>query len=275
MKCKIAVVQFRVRQYAPRDNLRRVEQFVKKAAILKANIIVFPEDLLTGPIDKRQGLADTNKTYRRRFQELARRYSIDIVPGSIIEKEGGWLYNTAYYIDSKGLIKARYRKTCLWHPERRYIKPGNEVSVFYTKYGRIGLVICWDLVFEELFRKMLKQHVKLVICPSYWCYGDAGKGARYNKNSEVDFVNSLCVSRAFENEIVLVYCNAAGKLVIGNHRDRLIGRSQITAPFYGAIKRLNHSKEAMFLQEIDVDPVLRDAEQVYKIRKDLKCVMKI
>ena len=269
MKLKIAVVQFDIKQYCSEDNLVKAEKFIKLASG-KSNIIVFPEDFITGPIKFRQDLVDSDGKFKKHFQRLAKEYNIDIVTGSFLERDEKGIYNTTYYIDSKGVVKSRYRKVNLWHPERSYIKPGKEVPVFKTRYGKIGLIICWDLVFPEIFRKMLKQGVEIVICPSYWCVGDAGEfGIVQNKNSEVCLVNSLSSGRAFENEIIFVYCNAAGKMDLGKYKDTLIGRSQVSAPFKGVLNRFDHNKEGMFIQEIDTD-ILKGAEKVYKIRQDLK-----
>jgi predicted amidohydrolase len=273
MKVKIAVVQFEIKQFSPKENLERAGMFVKDAAYSKADIIVFPEDFLTGPIIGKREYADRDNEYLRFFQRAAKKNGIDIVPGSIIEEENGSLYNVAYYISSNGKVKAKYRKINLWLPERKYLTPGNELSVFNTKYGKIGLAICWDLAFPEMFRKMTLRGARIVICPSYWAQGDAGIGLKYDRASEVKFVNSVCASRAFENCIALVYCNPAGELHVKKGRrfinEALIGNSQVTIPFRGCIKRLDHNKEEMFIEEIDT-AILSDAERSYKIRKDLK-----
>ncbi|MBI4451496.1 carbon-nitrogen hydrolase family protein [Candidatus Woesearchaeota archaeon] len=269
MRFKIAVVQFDIKQFSPMENLRRAENFVKKAARSKAHLVVFPEDFITGPIAGKTEFADSAKKYRDKFRQLAKKYKIDVVPGSFIEKDRKGLYNTTYYVDSRGTVKGQYRKINLWHPERTYLSPGYEVPVFKTRYGKIGLMICWDLMFPELFRKMVTQGVDLIICPSYWCYGDAGKGVKYDPNSEIKLVDSLCVARAFENEIIFVYCNAAGKLQLENFEDTLIGHSQITVPFQGALKKLAHNRQEMFMQEVDT-ALLKDAEKAYKIRQSLK-----
>jgi predicted amidohydrolase len=269
MKFKIAVVQFEIKQFSPEINLKHAEEFIKKAAFLKSNIIVFPEDFVTGPAERKKEFADPKNTYRDYFKDLAKKYEIDIVPGSIMEADNHGLHNTTYYIDSLGKIKARYRKVHLWLPERPYITPGHSVAVFNTKYGKIGLIICWDLFFPEIFRKMVKKGVNIVICPSYWCYSDAGKGIKYDANSEIKLVDSLCVGRAFENEIIFVYCNAAGKSPPENLKDDLLGHSQIAVPFKGCIKKLEHNKEEMFIQEVDT-AILKVAEGVYNIKADLK-----
>lgn len=197
------------------------------------------------------------------------------MPGSIIEGDEYGLYNTTYYIDSAGEIRGRYRKVNLWLPERSYITPGQKVAVFDTAYGRVGLIICWDLMFPETFRAMLKEHVEIVICPSYWCFEDAGEGMKHEPQAEVKLVNALCVARAFENNVVVVYANAAGSVgyeggeEAEEAEEHLIGRSQITVPFKGALNLLDHNREAMFIQEVDTS-ILLDAERAYEIRKDLE-----
>jgi len=209
MKLNIAVVQFSIDQFAPEHNLKRAEQFIRAAAN-QAQIIVFPEDFLTGPINGEKRFADYEHCYLAQCQKLAATYGIDIVPGSIIEGDNAGLYNTTYYIDKTGTVRGRYRKVNLWIPERDHITPGNEISVFQTNYGKVGLMICWDLIFPEVFRVMVKQGVQIVICPSYWCFEDAGMGMQHDANAEIKLVNALCVARAFENEIILVYATGAG-----------------------------------------------------------------
>jgi predicted amidohydrolase len=270
MKFKVAVVQFEIKQFCPEVNMKKAESFIEKAAIAEASIIVFPEDFLTGPIGGRlEEFADSKGRLCEFFQKLARKYKIDIVPGSIIEKDKFGFHNTAYYIDSEGKIRSKYKKINLWHPEKRYLNPGNQISVFNTRYGKVGLIICWDLIFPEIFRKMANSGVGIVICPSYWTFEDASIGLEYDKNSDVNLVDSMCVSRAFENEIIMIYCNASGSLVLPKFKGKLFGHSQITVPFRGAIKKLSHNREEMFIQEVDT-AILKDAERAYKIRNDLR-----
>lgn len=261
----IAVVQFEIAQFAVAKNLERMESFIEAAAA-RAEIIVFPEDVVTGPVSGNQEYVDFDSRYVQHFQQLARHYAIDIVPGSIIEgTPQGW-YNTAYYIDRMGEVRGKYRKNNLWHPERPYLTAGDAVHVFDTAYGRVGLIICWDLIFPEVFRAMVRQNVDIVICPSYWCFEDAGIGLQHDPEAEVHAVNALCVTRAFENEIAIVFANAASQGA--DETEHLIGRSQVAVPFKGTLRRLDHTREEMFIQAIDLS-ILKDAETAYKIRDDL------
>jgi predicted amidohydrolase len=264
MKFRIAVVQFEIKQFSPEDNLKKAEEFIKKAVYSKAQVIVFPEDFITGPIMKKKKFVDFNGKYIRHFQNLAKKYSIDIVSGSWIEGDTQGWYNTSYYIDRLGKIKGKYRKINLWLAERSYLTPGNKISVFNTRFGKAGLIICWDLAFPEIFRKMVNRGVRIVYCPSLWYL--TYKGKIWKNYAEKRHVDSLCVSRAFENEIILVYCNVSGKV---KFTELALGRSQITVPFIGPLKRLEHNKEEMFIQEVDTT-ILKEAEKSYNIREDLK-----
>ncbi len=268
MNLRIALVQFQIDPLSPEANLKKAERFIEEAST-ENDLIVFPEDFLAGPLNGRNEFADYDGRYVRHFQRLAAKYNIDIVPGSIIEGDDAALYNTTYYIDRGGEILGRYRKVNLWLPERSYITPGNKVSVFATRFGKLGLIICWDLMFPEIFRAMVREGVEIVICPSYWCFEDAGIGLNHDTMSEVKLVNALCVSRAFENEIALVYVNAAGRLAHEGTTNTLIGQSQVTVPFKGAIALMDHNQEEMLYAGVNTD-ILGDAEEAYEIRSDLR-----
>ena len=128
MKVKIAAIQFDIKQFAPEKNLKKAEEYIKKAASAGADLVIFPEDFLTGPIGTRlEEFADTNNTYCKHFLQLARKYEIDIVPGTIIEKGKRGYTNTTYYLDYKGTIKARYNKINLWH--RNYLDAKLKVAI--------------------------------------------------------------------------------------------------------------------------------------------------
>jgi len=263
MKLKIAVAQIKIDILNSENMFNKIESFLKKASG-KANIIVFPEYTISW------NFINQNNNFTKRFCELAKKYRIDIVTGSMLDKQNNKTYNTALYIDSSGRIRGTYRKINLWHTEASNIAFGNEICVFNTKYGKIGLVICWDLVFPELYRAMVKEGVKIVICPAFWDNKDISNvGIKYNYNAEKTFIDGCCISRACENEIIHVFCNAAGSVKNGRKKYTLVGHSQITAPFKGILNKINSNKEAIFIQKVNTK-ILSDAEKGYNIRKSLK-----
>ncbi len=268
MQCRIAVVQCTIDIHNPDRNVRKARKYIARAAKSGADIVVFPEYLMGWKVGNTD-FVDVDHGYRTQFQNFAEEYKIAIVPGSLPERDGKRLYNTTYYIDSDGKILGRYRKVHLWLTERGAYSPGKKATVVSTKFGKIGLAICWDLAYPELFRSMVAEGAQIVLCPSYWCFGDAGDGVKYNRNSESTFVDALCIERAFENELFLVYCNAAGLVWFGRNRDKLIGHSQVTEPFKGVVKKIAHHREKMFLVNIETE-ILKIAEKSYRIRGDLK-----
>src|SRR5690242_1127644 len=98
MLTTVAVVQFEIQLFSPEENLKKAERFIQQASS-SAQIIVFPEDFLLGPLNGQAEFIDHDGRYVRYFQRLAATYKIDIVPGSIPEGHSNGLYNTAYYID--------------------------------------------------------------------------------------------------------------------------------------------------------------------------------
>ncbi len=263
MKVKIAVVQFKIEPLEVELNFERIESFIKRASIRKAHIIVFPEVFIAGPIEHAKEHADVSGQYKKRLSGFAKKYSIDIVTGSIIEKYRNRYYNVSYYIDANGKVLTRHKKKHLWDSENDHFVAGKGATIVDTAYGKIGILICWDMAFADMWQKMLKEGVEIVFCPSYWSYGDAGKGIRYNSDAEVEFINSMCISKTFTNETAVVFCNAAkNKQPL---RYTPIGRSQIAVPFKGSLKRLDHNREEMFVQEIDTK-LMEVAEQSYGLR---------
>ena len=179
MKCRIAVVQFKTELYNPDINIDRMREFVKEAAGEQADVIVFPEDFITGPVRERLDLVDAEGLYVHLFRECARENGIDIAAGSIIEKIEGTIFNTSYYIDRKGEILSRYSKVHLWITERQFVTPGNRIEPFKTAYGMVGLSICWDLAFPEVYRTYAVKGAEIVFNASFWGYEDAGEKLCY------------------------------------------------------------------------------------------------
>lgn len=270
MKFSIAVVQFKITHQQPQKNLSRIESFIKDAVEQQADVIVFPEDCVTGSIFGDRRKLDSTGMYRAAFQNLAKKYHIDIVAGSFMEQTPGSAFNTSYYIDARGTVLGTYHKSNLYLSERKFLTAGDGIAVFDTKYGRAGLVICWDILFPELFHRMMRAGVHIIYCPSYWYQEIAGAGLLREPQSEEKLIDAISAARATENNIIFVYANAAGVMKNPDGSvDTLIGHSQIAQPFTGAIQKLNHNKEEIFVQTIDTS-ILEQAELVYQTRIDAK-----
>ena len=271
-KTKICAAQFRVdRDFS--KNLGRIGQFFKKANKNNCDIVCFPEIFLTGPNKKKYDARIPVKS-KKLFSRLCSDYGMYSVMGSIIEKIGKEMYNVGYLFDNNGNILGNYKKNHLvQNSEEKYLKSGNDVKVFKTKIGNIGIQICRDLLYPEITRRLMLKEADIVFCPSFWCSKSSHYSRIYNykyfKNKIPDEVTKLVSARAIESETVFVYVNAAGTFNYNGEKNILLGKTQIALPFYGTTGILNHNKENVLMKEIDLS-IIKDAKKVYRIENDLK-----
>lgn len=263
MPFRIAVIQFQIKHLDKGENFRRIEDFVRLAKDQSAEVVVFPEDCITGSIFGDLTKLDTTAEARTFFQGLAKKHQIDVVTGSCMEGTPEGNFNTSYYIDSTGTVLGTYRKNHLYHSEHKFLTPGTDALVFETRYGKAGIVICWDMLFPEIFQRLKSQGVQIIYCPSYWYKEIASSLADLNPNSEEQQIDAMCMVRALEANCAVVYANAAGEQTYADgSRDTLIGHSQIVMPVLGPIKRLESNEERMFVQEIDLS-LLQQSAKIY------------
>lgn len=265
MSLRIAVVQFEIAHLDRSRNLERIEGFVRRAAEQSAQVVVFPEDCMTGSIFGDLSRLDTTGAARRAFQELAKTYHIDIVTGSSMEGTPEGNFNTSYYIDATGDVRGTYRKNHLYPSEYAFLKPGTDAPVFETAYGKVGIVICWDMLFPEIFQRLKAQGVQLIYCPSYWYREIAESMAHVHPRSEENQIDALCVTRALETNAALIYANAAGVQTYANGgTDTLIGHSQIVMPVLGPVCKIDSNDERFFVQDI-VLSLLEQSAKIYQL----------
>lgn len=251
MELAIALAQMHITPGKPGINIKKMESFIKDAAKRGAQLIVFPEDCITGPLAHQTAFIDHAPAYLAHFSTLAIKHKIDIVPGTWVTREAAALYNTAHYINADGTLAGAYHKIHLWDTEKALITPGAAVSVFPTTHARVGLITCWDISFPDLFLAMNQQGVDLVIAPTYWSFTKPAKEVADVVDEEILLIDALCTTRAFENDIVFAYCNAAGTVKDGPVTAVLSGRSQITHPTDKVIcKAESNAEELLFARVV-------------------------
>ncbi|GAA5823894.1 hypothetical protein JCM11251_003336 [Rhodosporidiobolus azoricus] len=239
------------------------------------------------------------------FRSLARELRVDICVGTIVERavdeetgEEKWkeveaeneetgdrrvekrpvLENVCHYIDWEGEVVGRYVKRNLWWPEKDYLTAGQaDHQVFQTRFGRVGLLICWDLASPLSLPSLLLHPAgppDLIIAPTYWTATDAGeRGLKHNPDSEAEYLAALVKSRSWEGECAMVFCNVAAPASyypgdpLGNEEGR-IGLSQVCVPFKGKIGGAKGPQEELVLVDLDLS-ILEDARAVYGVHRDL------
>lgn len=267
-------------------NFGRASDYIRKAAADGAHIAVLPEYHLADFYEQMKEPAAavaTSAIYLKRYQSLARELKIGIVPGTLLETKTQGdaasteftdeLSNSAYFIGPDGAFLGRYQKKNLWHPERPHVvaDTASPHRAFDTPWGRVGLIICWDMAFPEATRALIADGAQIVICSSCWLAEDGGAGREVNAECEALFLRNAIVSRAFENTCGVVFVNAAAPIGSTDGRDKrgleYIGQSQAAMPLQGTRCILGRAEECSVV-ELDLD-VLAVAEDVYRIREDM------
>lgn len=273
MKVRIGAAQMSIIPLNIEKNLEKAKLLTKRAGENECDIVCFPEIFLTGSLRKEnlKYAQEISGEFTEKFCKLAEEHGLYIVMGSIIEREGKDYYNTSVLIDDSGNILGRYRKIRLWHPEKLHINRGSETPVFKTKFGKVGITICWDLAFPEITKEMALKGARMIFCPSFWLFEDKYGALKSKKlmekvpdlDTESIFIDACASARAIENEVIHTFVNGCGHYTTL----RLIGRTQINVPFYGRVALAEANEEKLLIKDVDLN-LTRLAEKVYKIKRD-------
>lgn len=157
-------------------NRTLTERAIRSAASRGAQVVVLPELMQSGYLfaDRSEALSSSESTdgpTLRLWEALARELEIVIVAGFCERLEGDGVANSAALIDAQGL-RAVYRKAHLWGAENSIFSAGSaQPPVVDTAFGRIGMMICYDLEFPEWVRLPALAGAELLCAPVNWPYG--------------------------------------------------------------------------------------------------------
>ena len=170
---------------------------------------------------------------------LAAQHKISIV-GSMLEKRGNDIANSAAFMSPGGRVMGVYRKMHLFRlmDEDRWLQAGASPLAMDLPWGRTGLAICYDLRFPELFRRYSTEGAKLIIIPAEWPL------------ARIEHWRMLLQARAIENQCYIVAVNTCGEIgdtVFGGH-------SMIVDP-WGKIVVEAGETPALLTADIDMDAV--------------------
>lgn len=170
------------------ENCRQFAPLIAEAGKKQADLICLPECLTmcgTGLdyADVAEPIPGPSTEY---FGKLAQKHNLYIVAG-LLEKSGELVFNTAALIGPDGKLVGKYRKVCLPREEIEHgISPGHEYPVFDTRFGKLGMMICWDVHFPEVARNLANNGAEVIAMPIW-----GGNP-------------TLAKARAIENQVYLV-----------------------------------------------------------------------
>lgn len=183
-----------------KSNLDLCEKYIQNASKENVDLIIFPEMTLTGFSNNISFIAENFEKSEtiKQFSNLAKEFNISVIFGVVIEDNKKAL-NRCLFIDNLGNVVSDYSKI---HPfsfskEDKYFNAGNKLSMVEFKNFKIGLTICYDLRFPELYSSLAKD-CDLIINIANW------------PSKRVDHWNTLLKARAIENQIFMMGVNRIG-----------------------------------------------------------------
>ncbi|MCT2560616.1 carbon-nitrogen hydrolase family protein [Chryseobacterium herbae] len=229
---RLGLVQWQMRHFKNIDAFyEQVEFFVNVMGDYKSDFVLFPE-LFNTPLlapfnklserDSMIELAKLSEDIKKKISELAISYNVNIISGSmpVFDPDNNDLYNVSYLLHRDGRID-EYRKIHITPNERKYygMKGGNEIRVFDTDCGKIGLVICYDVEFPELPRILADQGMKILFVP-------------YLTDTQNAYirVRHCAAARAIENECYVAIAGCVGNLPGVNNMDIQFGQAAVFTP---------------------------------------------
>lgn len=241
---KIACLQSNVAFRNPLENARLAVEKIHDLAAAGTNLVVLPEAFLTGycvntPLEAEAIAIPARPIPHEALTVLkqASDSSDTIVVVGFAETLGGALYNSAA-IFIPGQEGQYYQKThlpCLGLD--RFVTPGRELPVFETRFGRLGVLICYDLRPPEATRTLALKGADILILPTNWPAG-AESSAEH-----------VVIARAVENHIFVASCNRVGT----ENGFNFIGRSKIIDPSGNIVAKAGGGEEVI---SADVDLML-------------------
>lgn len=229
-------------------NVARSIELVEQAAAQGARLVVLPELANTGYMfasrQEAHALAESvpDGPSSRAWIALAQRLGIYLVAG-IAERSGGRLYNAAIIAGPDGYL-GTYRKLHLWGDENLFFEPGDlGLPVFHTELGRIGVAICYDGWFPEVYRLLALRGADIVAVPTNWVPmpGQTPDGPA--------MAHALAIAGAHSNGLTLVCADRVGV----ERGQPFVGRSLIVgSQGWTSAGPASHDREEVLLAPVDV-----------------------
>ncbi len=244
---KAAIVQFNA-STNKETNLKKIIDYITKAAKNKASLIAFPEFMMfyTNSSQTPKQLADLAETITGNFvttiAKTAKENHIQVI-GSFYEKSNkkDRVYDTSFIIDKSGKVISTYRKIHLYNAlgfrESDKIVSGSKITKpVKTSIGKIGMMICYDLRFPEMARSLAVSGSEILVAPSAWVKG---------KGKEDHWI-TINKTRAMENGCYVIAPDQVGNIYCG--------RSIAVDPF-GQVLLDMQKKQGIAYVEIELNKV--------------------
>ncbi|HEY8538539.1 MAG TPA: N-carbamoylputrescine amidase [Steroidobacteraceae bacterium] len=257
------------------QNLATAERLIREAAAQGANIVLIQE-LFETPYFCKDHLPEHFSLARtveespavRKFQELARELNV-VLPASIFERSGNAFYNSVAIVDADGTVLGTYRKAHIpespGYHEKFYFSPGDTgFRVWRTRFGTIGVGICWDQWFPESARAMALLGAEVLFYPTA-----IGQEPQDLSIDSRDHWQRAMQGHAAANVMPLVASNRIGTERGERWTVTYYGSSFIADHTGAIVKQADRQSEAVITATFDLDKIreYRNAWGVFRDRR--------
>lgn len=252
---KIGLIQYNPMWEEKDANKKKIISLLKDANG-GVDLLIFPEMTLTGFSMHSETFAEEIEGESLKyFASIAENFKCDVIAG-IIEKRSAKYFNTIIHIEKSGKLKTHYHKI---HPfsysdEDKHFSAGNKPVITRIRDWKIGLSICYDLRFPELYRFYAKEKVHLITIIANW------------PDTRIEHWRTLLKSRAIENQCYIAGVNRVGK----DPRLNYTGFSSLFDPMGKEIVAVE-DEEKLILSEIDKS-VVEDVRSKLPFLEDIKLI---
>ncbi|HEY6566061.1 MAG TPA: carbon-nitrogen hydrolase family protein [Actinomycetota bacterium] len=234
-------------------NLATAERLVRQAADGGADLASLPEYLeFMGPASRRHEVAQPIPgPVTDRIGSVARSRSMWVIAGGLLEAHADHVYDTSVLIDREGEIAASYRKIHLFDveladqppiQESATITAGDQLVTHVTETARVGLSICYDLRFPELYRGLMAQGAEVLFVP-----------AQFQHSTGKDHWHTLLRARAIENQCFVVAPAQCGAFGAPGEGRRSYGHSLVVDPWGRILAEGSEDGEGVWFADLDLD----------------------
>ena len=249
------------------ENLEHAEQLIRRAASQGANVILIQELFetpyfcqdqlpdffaLARPVEDNEGIA--------KFQSLARELGV-VLPFSFFERDNQAYFNSVAMIDAGGEMLGVYRKTHIpdgvGYQEKYYFNPGDTgFRVWHTKFGQVGLGICWDQWFPETARCLVLGGAEILLYPTA-----IGNEPQFPDWDSRDHWQRAMQGHAASNMVPLVASNRIGTEQGQNSEMTFYGSSFIADETGAKVAEANRTDESVLVHTFDLDAIRNQRAQ--------------
>lgn len=239
---KIALGQFESIQGNTAANLNKMTEMINRAASENADLIVFPELAYTGyfckSLEMQQLAEPQNGPFVQTLCRIAKEKKIHIIAGYAESCEvPGRIYNSAIFIDDNGVVIENMRKVYAWGQEKLKFREGDRFPVVNTKFGKVGMLICYDVEYPEPARIEALKGAQIIVDCSVWSINPAEH--RWHVDLQAN---------ALFNLLFTVGCNTVG--------ENICGSSMIVGPDGEERAVASRTEEELLIHEIDLNEII-------------------